>query len=403
MSELRLLIKEALNKVNFNTIKLPVKEINPLSTQTAYEEKIGEVKTILENLPKITYDKREWLVTKEDALSLLSVENNNGKNQLMLDKDALDRYTDSIALQVDNNPTGEVLEVNGERVIEFRPQSDGEKLEKERFKEDLSQALLSEKEGSEVKLDVTKIEAPEGDKKYGIYALLGEGVSYYSGSIPGRIKNLGLSVERATGVLVAPGDTYSFNKTVGEISFRTGYDAAYIIQNGRTVLGEGGGVCQSSTTVFRAALNAGLPIVKRTAHAYRVYYYEENSEPGLDATVFSPSVDLQFKNDTPGYILLQSENDLLKHMLKVRIYGTPDGRTIEISKPVVTNVSPPPEPLYEDTDRYNKGSLIQIDHAAWGATVTVKRTVKRNNEVLSSDTFVSRYQPWKAVYQRGTR
>ena len=128
---------------------------------------------------------------------------------------------------------------------------------------------------------------------FGIKELIGTGYSEFQGSIPGRIHNVELAASRLNGVLIAPGETLSFNTTVGDISAATGYQSAYIIKDGRTVLGDGGGVCQVSTTLFRAALNAGLPIIERHAHAYRVHYYEEGGfKAGLDATVFSPSVDL---------------------------------------------------------------------------------------------------------------
>ncbi|MBI4091479.1 VanW family protein, partial [candidate division WWE3 bacterium] len=296
---------------------------------------------------------------------------------------------------------GEVFTVNGGKVVEFRSKTDGRQLDKEKFVKDFSRALLS---GSkEVLLLVEEVRAPGDVNKYGIYALLGEGVSYFTGSIPARIKNLTLAAERSSGVLLAPGEIYSFNKSVGDISKETGYDYAYIIENGRTVLGEGGGVCQTSTTLFRAALNAGLPIVKRSAHAYRVQYYEIKSEVGLDATVYNPTVDLQFKNDTPGYILVQADWDLNQQMLRFRIYGTPDGRVVELSKPVITNVSPPPDPVYQDDPELKKGVVKQIDFPAWGAQASVTRIVKRGEEVLREETFVSRYQPWRAVFLKGTK
>src|SRR6185369_11000366 len=112
--------------------------------------------------------------------------------------------------------------------------------------------------------------------------------------------------------------------------------------------GDGGGVCQVSTTLFRAALNAGLPIVERHAHAYRVHYYEEDSSPGVDATVYVPTVDLKFKNDTGHYILIQSIIDLTQPRLTFMIYGTNDGRVVNQTAPVVTNIRPAPADKYED-------------------------------------------------------
>src|SRR5205085_743367 len=128
------------------------------------------------------------------------------------------------------------------------------------------------------------------------------------------------------GVLIAPGQVFSFSKAIGEVSSFTGYKQAYVIENGKTVLGDGGGVCQVSTTLFRAALNAGLPIVERHPHAYRVQYYEEDSGPGIDAAVYVPSVDLKFKNDTGHHILIQAYADVENLRLTFDLYGANDGR-----------------------------------------------------------------------------
>jgi vancomycin resistance protein YoaR len=169
-------------------------------------------------------------------------------------------------------------------------------------------------------------------------------------------------------------------------------------------LGDGGGVCQVSTTFFRALLSAGLPIVERHAHAYRVGYYEENGyPPGIDATVFVPSVDLKFLNDTGHYILVQSKIDLDNLYLEFDLYGTSDGRTVSMTTPVVTNQVAPPPDLYQDDPTLPAGQIKQTDFAAWGADVSFTRTVTRNGKVIISDKYISNYQPWQAIYLRGTQ
>jgi vancomycin resistance protein YoaR len=247
------------------------------------------------------------------------------------------------------------------------------------------------------------VSGPADKEEYGILALLGEGVSTFKGSGAGRIHNLTLAAERTNGVLVAPGAVYSMNNSIGAVEASTGYDIAYIIQEGRTVLGSGGGVCQTSTTIFRAVLNSGLPVVMRHAHAYRVSYYEQNMKVGFDAAVFQPTWDFQFKNDTPNYILVQSFANLEESSLTFRIFGTSDGRTVQISEPEVTNQSPPPPALYQDDPTLAKGVTKQVDFPAWGASVKFTRTVKRGDKVLFEDVFSSRYQAWRAVYLVGTK
>ena len=269
------------------------------------------------------------------------------------------------------------------------------------FTEGFKDALFNVKPSIEISF--REVKESDDPSKYGIFSLLGEGQSRFVGSASGRIHNLSLAAERTNGVLVPPDSVYSLNKSIGEISFATGYNTAYIITNGRTVLGEGGGVCQTSTTLFRAILNAGLPVVSRYPHAYRVSYYEQDSPVGFDAAIFQPSMDLQFKNDTTNYVLVQSSVDTKTSTLYFKIYGTPDGRSVEITKPVVSNVIPAPEPQYQDDPTLPKGTVKQVDFAAPGANVYFTRTVKNGDKVLFKDTFSSRYQPWKAVYLVGTK
>ena len=237
---------------------------------------------------------------------------------------------------------------------------------------------------------------------YGIEELIAEGRSNYSHSILTRIHNVLLAASKFNGVLIPPGKTLSFNETVGDISSLTGYQPAYIIKEGKTVLGDGGGVCQVSTTLFRAALNAGLPIVERTAHAYRVLYYENDMKPGFDATVFGPTVDLKIKNDTPAYILIQTEADEENNLLYFRLYGKKDNRKVEISPAILWDVAPPPDPKYQEDATLKKGVVKQIDFPAWGGKASFEYKVFKDQKQVLDQKFYSSYRPWQAVYLVGT-
>lgn len=243
----------------------------------------------------------------------------------------------------------------------------------------------------------------EDSNGFGIKELIGSGSSKFHGSIPGRIHNVELSASRINGHLIPPGGIFSFNDTLGDISAATGFLPAYIIKEGRTVLGDGGGVCQVSTTLFRAALNTGLPIVERHAHAYRVHYYEEESPVGIDATVFAPSYDFKFKNDTANYILIQAKTDLDNYSLIFDLYGTKDGRKITITKPVILSQSPPPPDLFQDDPTLPKGVVKQVDWSAWGAKTTFDYRVEKDGITTTKATFFSNFQPWQAVFLRGTK
>lgn len=243
--------------------------------------------------------------------------------------------------------------------------------------------------------------AMEDAAKFGIKELVSQGVSNFRGSMTGRIQNIRAATEQFDGVVVPPGGTFSFDQYLGQVVEANGYDDAYVIFGDRTVLGPGGGVCQVSSTVFRAAFFGGFPIVERWAHAYRVGYYEPPI--GLDATVFEPTVDLKFKNDTDTYLLIQPKVDLKTTTLTFNFYGTKTNRTVEMEDPIMENVIPHGPAIYTDDPTLKKGVTKQVDTAHDGADVTVWRKILVNGQVVKREKFFSRYEPWVARYMVGTK
>ncbi|MCL4208342.1 VanW family protein [Patescibacteria group bacterium] len=299
------------------------------------------------------------------------------------------------------------------KVNDFQPHLDGLAINKEELKNKITNAvgeIASSSEGkapetitNELVLETVQPTLTlEKLNDLGIKELIGYGDSYYAHSIPNRIWNVALTAQKINYSLIAPGEEFSFNKTLGEVSKRTGYRSAYVISGGKTVLGDGGGVCQVSTTVFRAALNAGLNITKRKAHSYRVSYYELNQKPGIDATVYSGDVDLRFINDTPGYILIKTESDSENLYMDVELYGTSDGRTAEILNHKTWDPRSAPPAAYYPTTEIPAGTTKQIDWAVSGIKASFDYVVKdKNGQVIREENFYSNYVPWSAKYLQG--
>ncbi len=330
--------------------------------------------------------------------------------EVSLNESKLDRFITDIAQSVNKPTVNATLKFDEGKITQFLPAQDGQRLDVVKAKELLlSKVSIDNMDANqniniELPVSVTKaqIDNPEVNS-LGIKELIGRGISYFAGSIPNRIFNVGLGASLISGTLVGPGETFSFDKLVGPVSAAQGFKQAYVISSGRTVLDDGGGICQVSTTVFRAALNAGFPIIERTSHAYRVGYYEQHGfGPGLDATIWSPSVDLKFKNDTDHHILVQAIVDNANLKLEVDIYGTSDGRKVEVSTPVVTGQSAPPPPLYQDDPTLPKGTVKQVDFAAWGAKSVFTQKVYKDGQLIIDKAFYSNFKPWQAVYLVGT-
>ena len=313
--------------------------------------------------------------------------------------------------KVNKDPIDALFTFQDGKVTAFKPSEEGRMVDIDDIKKDLNyqfEKILSKQKTQKIIIPIAvRILSPKvtTDKanNLGIKELIGVGESLFRGSIQNRIYNINLAASRFQGVLIAPGEVFSFNKILGDVSSFTGYKQAYIIQNGKTILGDGGGVCQVSTTFFRALLNAGLPIVERNQHSYRVGYYEQDSPPGLDATIYVPSVDLKFKNDTNEYILVQTQINQETQQLSIFLYGALDGRVVNISQPIITNRIPAPADLYQDDPTLPKGTIKQVDFKAEGSKVTFTREVTKNGKRIIFDNFISNYAPWQSVFLRGTK
>lgn len=308
-------------------------------------------------------------------------------------------------------PKDPVFEYNAEtlEVTAFEPPQTGLQVKTAETAQLLQQTL--EKLESEdtnrltidLQTDITQPDKPLAETNdLGINELIGFGDSEYDHSIPSRIHNVSLTSERITALIIPPGEEFSFNQSLGEVSRATGFQPAYVIKDGQTQLGDGGGVCQVSTTVFRAVLDAGLDITRRIPHSYRVSYYELNQKPGVDATVYSGNIDLRFINDTDQHILIHSEADTDELYMKTEIYGTSDGRTTEITDHEIWDYRPPLPDQYITDPSLPTGVVKQIDWAVSGVKARFTNVVKdKDGNIIREDTYTSNYRPWSAKYLVG--
>lgn len=336
--------------------------------------------------------------------------------EVVLDREVLEKEVDKIAGEIEKRPRDAVYKFSpgigpdGKgRVTAFRASENGRVVDRDRLYQIIKNRLRTLAVPESVSLTVpTKIVAPVVSSttadELGIKDLLGRGETYFYDSITGRVYNIALGTEKISGSLIAPRETFSFSNAIGTVSAVFGFQKAYSIVKGKTVLDDGGGVCQVSTTLYRAALNSGLPVVERVAHSYRVGFYEQGGFlPGLDATVYPPAPDFKFKNDTGNWLLLQATFDRERAKLTFEIFGTSDGRKTEILGPYFISTSPPPDPVYEDDPALPAGQVKQVDTAHPGAKVYFLRKVVRGNEVIVDERVNSDYIPWPARFLKGTK
>jgi len=377
---------------------------------TVTEEELDQVKKRAENLLKKKIivkpepETEAWELSGEELVGFIAITGGYDQERLM-------EYLEGVAEGVNRAPQDAKFKFNDEtqKVEEFLPAKDGLTVAIPQSVEQMKMALdkLETMNATEpATLAVVKTPPAislENVNDLGIKELIGRGESTYFHSITTRVNNVNLASSRISGTLIKPGETFSFNQALGDVSAATGYQPAYIIKEGRTILGDGGGVCQVSTTTFRAALNTGLPIVERQAHAYRVGYYEQDTKAGIDATVYAPNPDLKFTNDTLGHILIQTENDIPNRHLVIDIYGTSDGRKSQITNHVVWGITPPLPDVFVDDPTLPMGEVKQVDWKAAGAKAKFDYQVVREGEIIFEKTFTSNYRPWASVFLRGTK
>ena len=172
-----------------------------------------------------------------------------------------------------------------------------------------------------------KIKSADIDK-LGVKELIGTGTTNFKGSPKNRIYNIKRALEQFQSIIIAPNEEFSFVHYLGEVDGEHGYLPELVIRNNKTEPEFGGGICQVSSTVFRAAIYSGMKITERRNHSYPVQYYKPY---GLDATVYVPKPDFRFQNNTGHHIMMQSE--IVGDTLNFRFFGTDDGRTTTLDGP----------------------------------------------------------------------
>lgn len=284
--------------------------------------------------------------------------------------DAVKKFLEKLALENDKPPVNAKFKMEEGRVTAFEIDKPGYAINIEESIAKIASSFPLPNDGQEyIAIDLpTKKIQPEirSDEinKLGIKTLIGQGKSDFKGSTKSRMHNIKVATKRYEGLLIAPGQEFSFVETLGPVDGEHGYLPELVIKHDKTEPEFGGGICQVSTTAFRAAIYSGLEITARKNHAYPVQYY---SPHGMDATIYIPRPDLKFKNNTPGHILIQTE--IIGTELIFNFYGTSDGRKVEVDGPHIT-------------EKRADGSL---------RTTFTQKVTDKDSKVLINETFNSFY------------
>lgn len=342
-------------------------------------------------------------------LRIQLIDNGDGPSQyqLFLDENAIRHWLNTIAGQIYKAPQNARFYFDDytRQLVLVEPHIPGRELNIDATVAQISQQAKTVNRSVPfiVQEIVPEVHAAATAESLGITELITATTTYFYGSPPERKHNIARAAAQFFGIVIAPGEEFSFNRYLGDVTEEAGFTNGLIIIGGRTIEGVGGGVCQVSTTIFQAAFWSGFPIRERLEHGYRVHYYDDGEGAGMDATVFDPYVDFRFVNNTPYHLLIENYYNETYESLTFKFYSTSMGRTVIKSGPFVENVVPPNPDVWEYNSNLASGEIKQVDWAVEGARVTVTREVyNKNGELMYGlEYFISNYIPWQNIYQYG--
>ena len=392
-------------------VQIPVKELESQIKISECSKIFNQAQDLFNSASYvIQYGKKEKKLLPDKWAEWLEFTKDSGNQiSLTLNQEKIKEFIKPLAAEIDVEPIDAQFKIENDKVVEFFSGQSGMKMNLDAsvqaiiqsFSDDLSQNKVGGEiqRNKEIKLIIEEIKQThivENINDLGIKELVGRGISDFSGSPQNRRLNIKVGAQKLNGILIKPEEEFSTINAIGPVDKEAGFLPELVIKGDRTVPEYGGGLCQLGTTMFRVALNAGMPITQRSPHSYRVVYYEP---AGMDATIYSPQPDLRFINDTEHYLLIQTKIE--GNNLIFELYGTPDGRKVETTKPKIFNITKPGPIKYIETEELAPGVKKKVESAHQGADAEFKNIITFSNGTVREDVWKSHYKPWPEVWLIG--
>lgn len=287
----------------------------------------------------------------------------------------------NIRNKIDEKPRDAFFYLDNNNEINIAKEKKGVKVDDMKLRSTIKDSFFKNKSKTKIPVKILDIKMDTNFlKNLKIKHKLIEFSTFFNNANKNRTENLKLAAKKINGYILTPGEIFSFNKVVGKRSKENGYKKAPVFINGKTAYDIGGGVCQVSSTMYNAALLLDLEIVERRNHSRPVGYVPL----GLDATVEYDLIDLKFRNNTNGTLVIFTmvRND----ELKVIIYGSKKiNKNISLSSEIM-DVIPPLVTIEED--RNQKKDSIRINKGKQGYKVRVwKYYNNHDKKIVSIDIY----------------
>jgi vancomycin resistance protein YoaR len=390
------LVVQALAGFAREPVALPVEVDEPAVTRETLVPVAAQVRTALSAPVRLTYRGGGWTIRPAELAPLLDLPA-NGDRKLRMGGQASDRYFENLARGVHRGAISADFAVASSGKVRVVAARRGRELDVAATQAGILEAAVRTQARAapltvvSVAPRVTTAEA----RALRIERRLASYSTFYSGTSD-RIQNLQRAVMLLDGARIGPGATFSFNRRVGPRTEERGFRSAPVIMNGEYEEGIGGGVSQVATTLFNAAWEAGLPITDRTAHALYISRYPA----GRDATVNYPDIDLQVRNDTGRWIVLEASYDESGISIGL-LGGGPVRRVVSESGPLEETGEPPVERTPDPT-LYVGERVVEFDGEP-SREIRVTRTVYEGGTVLAEETWYTAYRAEPKEVRVGTK
>jgi vancomycin resistance protein YoaR len=390
-------IVHALGSIDRNqrtTVVLPVVIAEPSVTAARLANVARRARIAISAAVFLRGASRSWKLPRSRIARLLELPR-DGASRLAIAGLAADAYFRALGHRVDKPPVDADFDVSG-TAVRVIPAQDGVELDVPATARKLLRAALSPIRTAVLVLSRTASERSTAEAEaMGITQELSTYKTYNAGTAD-RITNLRLGVEALDGTLVPPGETFSLNRAIGERTAERGFRPAPVIIGTKYAEEIGGGTSQVATTAFNAAWEAGVRITERNPHALYISRYPL----GRDATVYWPSLDLKFLNDTKEWILVKGfpESD----GIRISLYGG-ERRRVESSPGTMRITGRVPVKRIKDR-RLAKGKKVVEEEGVPPSSTSVTRTIYgEDGGLIRTETWNTSYKAEARIVRVGTK
>lgn len=319
-------------------------------------------------------------------------------------REPLTKQAAELASRWNQSPMGAQLESFNKETgaYHYTPGKNGRTLDQSKLVEQLMEAVKADNYLAEVRAEFAQIppERNEAQAKE-LYKVLGTFTTTTTNN-KNRNQNISLAVNAINGVVLKPGEEFSFNNTTGNRTKEKGYQPAGAYRNGILIEEPGGGVCQVSTTLYHAIIRSGFKTTERNSHSFAPSYVEKGQDAMVSFDGYA-GPDLKFKNTSKDSVVVRAS--LEGNKLKISVVGIPfleDGQTVTIRSEKVKDSEPLP-PTYEENITLPFGTEKVVDQGSLGGVYRSFRVFKKGDVVIKEERLHnSTYKGKPAVIQRNT-